>query len=148
MVSNLIGQGKANRIGVPIRKAIFFGFLVTAPILVLVVFRPEWVLSLFTFDATTIAVSVPSLLAVAVAIFLAIPGDVLVQAVYGTADTKATFGIELVLTVVLLVYVYVVALQLGLPLHFIWAAEILAWIIRTTLGYVWLKSQAWRRLEV
>ena len=147
-VSNLIGQGKANRIGVPIRKAIGLGFLVTTPILVLVAFGPEWVLSLFTTDAMTIAASVPSLLVVAGAILLAIPGDMLVQAVYGTADTKATFGIELVLSSILVVYVWIAALQLGLPLHYVWAAEVLGWAIRSVLGYYWLKSQAWRRLEV
>lgn len=148
MVSNLIGQGKANRIGVPIRKAIVLGSVVTAPILVLVALGPEWVLSLFTTDATTIAASVASLLVVAGAILLAIPGDMLVQAVYGTADTKATFGIELVLSVVLVAYVYVMALRLGFPLHYIWAAEVVGWAIRIALGYFWLRSQAWRRLSV
>lgn len=148
LVGNLIGRGKANQIGVPIRKGISLGFTVTTPLLIVAVVAPEWVLSLFTSDESVVAAAVPSLLVVVAAILVAIPGENLLAGVYGTADTKATFGIELMVSTVALTYAYLTALQLDLALHIIWSVEILGWAISSIVAYLWLRSEAWRRVSL
>lgn len=148
MVGNLIGQGRSAKIGLLIRKAMTLTFVVALPCVVLALLQPERVLSIFTTDRLTITSSISSLMVVAVAILLAAAGDNLLNALVGTGDTKATFAIEVVVTVVVLIWAYWAAVKLGLPLQYVWMTLIIEWLVRGTTSYALLRGQFWKRLRI
>jgi Na+-driven multidrug efflux pump len=70
------------------------------------------------------------------------------NAVVGTGDTPATLVIEIIMTLCILAFAYVVALRLGLPLETVWLAEVVGWSLCLVLSSAWLRSRRWQRLLV
>lgn len=148
MVSNLIGQGKARRIGPLLRKTISLGALVVLPLLAIAALLPEFVLSVFSSDPTLIQTGVASLRVVLVATGIIVVAEMFASAVEGTGDTTATLMIEIIFAVSSLTYAYVTAILLGLSLEWVWMGEIVGWLLVLALSYFWLKKGYWKRLEI
>jgi putative MATE family efflux protein len=146
MVSNLIGQDRSNTIGVLMRRAITMSYAATLPILIVAFFWPKELLSLFTPTPEIIDISVNGLRVVALAVLIAVPGEMTLSAVIGTGDTTATFAIEVVGTVVALVVAYCAAFVFDMSLEHIWMSVPAAWIVALVLSVYWLRSCRWRRL--
>jgi Na+-driven multidrug efflux pump len=107
----------------------------------LAVLAPEKVVSVFTDDQAIIAGAAPSLRVLAVTMVLVVPAEVWSAAVAGTGATYAAFGIELVLTVALLVSTYVAAVTLGLPLAYEWASVGVSALVALVMSHWWLASR-------
>lgn len=148
MVSNLIGQGKATRIGPLLRRTVYLGALVVLPVLGVAAIAPEYLLSVFSGDPSLIQDGVASLRVVLVATAIIIVAEIFASAVAGTGDTTATLVIEVIFAVSSLAYAYVTAIVLGLNLEWVWMGEIVGWSIVLALSYFWLKKGYWRRLEI
>jgi putative MATE family efflux protein len=148
MVSKLIGEGKAERIGHLMREVISPAYMVTLPFMAIGFFFPDFVLSLVTSDPEMIAASRASLRVVSLGMLVVIPAEIWFVAVTGTGDTRATFAIEIVLTVATLAVSYVSALVLGLGLEYVWMSVPLASLACLALSYGWVRVGYWKRLEI
>jgi len=148
MVSRFVGRGREGRIGRLLRSATGGALLVTGPFLVLALLAPEWVVAAFSPSAELLSDSNASLRVVALAMLVVIPGHMWFTAVGGTGDTTAALGIELVLTLTTVALAYVAVVQLASPLAVVWLALPLGWLVCLAISYRWMKSGAWRRLEV
>jgi len=118
------------------------------PFLVAAVCAPRWFFALFAPEWGLFANGGASLRVVALAMLVAIPGEMWFGAVLGTGDTLAALGIEFAITVTMLGVAYVTAIPLGWPVAGIWLSLPIAWAVCLFISYWWMKSRIWQRLEI
>ncbi len=148
MTSNLLGQGRPQAIGALVRRTIVLGYVAVLPLLVLSLLFPDWVLGLFTPDAALLSEATGPLLAVALAMLLAVPGETFYAAVAGTGDTAAILAIQVLVSASVLVSAYLAAFVFALPLSYVWLAEAVGWGVCLVAARAWLHGGHWRGLDV
>jgi multidrug resistance protein, MATE family len=148
LVSRLIGQGQQDRIGPLMRRSVGFAYLVTAPLLVLVVLFPETVLSIFTSDQDAVEGARTTVRVAALALTIVIPAQLWRGALNGTGDADAAFVVELLWSVVMLAITALVALQLDLRLEYVWLAVPAAALVALAASYGYVRSGRWRRSPI
>jgi len=148
MVSNLIGQLRAEGIGGLLRRTTSLGLLAVVPLLVLPVFFPELVLSLFTTDPDTIAGCIGGLRVIALGMLIVIPAEMVGNAVAGTGDTPVVLWMEIAMTTTILVFTAVAGLALHLPLGILWMSEVAGSLVSLVISWAWLRSGRWSRLSI
>lgn len=148
MVSRFVGRNQPERIGTLLHDAIRGALLVTAPFLLLALCIPRWFFSVFASEWGSLGNGGASLRVVALAMLVAIPGEMWFGAVLGTGDTLAALGIEFVLTVTMLGIAYLTAIPLGWPIEWVWLSLPIAWAVCLFISYWWMKSQIWKRVQV
>ena len=148
LVSRFVGRNQPERIGVLLRDAIRGALLVTAPFLLLALCIPHWIFGVLTSEWALLGNGGASLRVVALAMLVAIPGEMWFGAVLGTGDTLAALGIEFMLTVTMLGFTYLAAIPLGWPAEWIWLSLPIAWAVVLFISYWWMKSRIWQRLQI
>lgn len=147
MVSNVIGSGHAERLRSVVRRTIRTTFAITAPVLVVSILAPDWVLSLFSADGIPIDGAATALRIVAAAMLVLIPAELWMAALVGTGDVDAAFVIELVTSAVIVMGA-VAAAALELPLPYLWLALPAAGAIALALSHARLRTERWRASPV
>jgi len=148
MVSRYIGRNRAHRIGELLRSTTGGAILATLPFLALALAAPGWVTAAFAPGADLLGQSNASLRVVALAMLVGIPAQMWLTAVEGTGDTAAAFGIEVVLTIVMVALTWLAAVHFRWPLAVIWLAVPATKLVCLAASYGWMKSGIWKRLEV
>ncbi len=148
MVSRYIGKNRVNRIGQLLRNAIGGAVLATIPLIGLALLVPQWLVTTLSPEPDLLAQSNVSLRLVALSMLIAIPGELWLTAVVGTGDTVASLGIEAVLTLVMVGFTYIAAIQMAWPVEVVWLTVPITWIVQLAISYGWMKSGIWRRLEL
>ena len=148
MVSRYIGKNRGNRIGEILRSATGGAILATLPFIILALFAPQWLVTVFAPGEELLTASNASLRVVAIAMLIAIPAEMWFTAVEGTGDTMAALGIDLLLTTVMLGATYFAAIYFAWPIAAIWLAVPITWLVCLGASYGWMKSGIWKRLEV
>jgi putative MATE family efflux protein len=148
MTSNLIGQKKIHHLGLLIRRTTILSYVAIFPMLLLTLLFPEYILAVFTTDADMIAGSIGSLGVIALAILIAVPGEIFYSTLVGTGDTRIIFTIQMIITFFTLSFAYIAALVLALELEYIWLAEVFGWLVCLLLSWLWFRSGIWQRLDI
>jgi Na+-driven multidrug efflux pump len=147
MVSRFVGRSRPHRIGGVVHETIGGAMLATVPFIAAALLLPELVLAPFSPGSDLLAQSSASLRVVALAMLIAIPGEMWFVAVSGTGDTVASLGIELVATVTMLGITYFSAIYLAWPVAMVWLSLPLYWLVCLPISYGWVKSGIWKRLN-
>lgn len=148
MVSNLIGQQRVQHLTLLIRRTIILSYAIVFPMLLLTLIFPEYILAVFTTDAKMISDSINSLSVIALAILVAVPGEAFYATIAGTGDTRAILIIQIIITIITLIFAYVAAFVLELGLEYIWLAEVPGWLVCLLLSWLWFRSGLWQRLDI
>ncbi len=148
MVSRFVGGNRPHRIGRLLRATTNGAVLATIPLILVALIFPQWILAVFAPGSELLAQSTSSLRVVALAMLIAIPGEMWFTAVVGTGDTAAALGIEFVLTLVIIAMTWFAAVHLAWPLALVWLSVPIGWILCLAMSYGWIKSGIWKRLEV
>ncbi|HZN39913.1 MAG TPA: MATE family efflux transporter [Planctomycetota bacterium] len=148
MVSRYVGRNRTDRIGRMLRSATGGAILATVPFLLLALLAPHWLTALFSPGSELLAESQTSMRVIALTMLVAIPAHMWLTAVEGTGDTAAALGIECVLTLTMLGLTWCAAIELAWPLAVVWCALPLSLLVSLTISYCWMRSGAWRRLEL
>jgi MATE family multidrug resistance protein len=104
--------------------------------------------SIFTTDPDLLSMSVASLRIVALGFVFVVPADILFNAVVGTGDTTATLAIEVAATVGFLGLASAFVFALGLPLAWVWAAEVAGLLMFLAPSWIWPRGGRWVRSTV
>ena len=120
----------------------------TVPSLILAVCVPRWFFAVFAPEWGLFANGRASLRVVALAMLVAIPGEMWFGAVLGTGDTLAALGIEFVLTATMLGIAYLTAMPLGWPVEWVWLSLPIAWAVVLFISYLWMRSRMWQRVHI
>jgi putative MATE family efflux protein len=148
MVSRFVGGNRSHRIGGVLKHAIGGALVATVPFIVAALVVPEWFVAVFSPGSDLLGQTSASLRVVALAMLIAIPGEMWFVAVLGTGDTSASLGIEFLLTLTMLGLTYFGAIHMAWPVSLVWLSLPIAWLVCLMISYGWMRSGMWKRLEI
>jgi multidrug resistance protein, MATE family len=144
IISNLIGQGRAEEIFDIIRRMSIISFTGMFVFVSVLNIYPSLFLDLFGQGDDFVSSGVGPLRVVSLAMLVLCIGVIWLNAVVATGKTKMVFYIELVGIISYLVYVWLVTEKLGLGLEVAWMSEWVYWGIMFLLSYLYLKRGKWQ----
>lgn len=144
MVSNIIGQGKADQVpellGRIIRLSLGFAIVVSAALNMF----PHVLLGIYAQGPDFIAAAIPVIRVVTVAMLFMSFGVIWLNAVTGTGNSRVTFLIELLAIILYCIYIYVVNEVLFLPITYGWMSEWLYWLSLFIPSWLYIRSGKWK----
>jgi len=148
LVSRFVGRNRSHRISGVLKCAIRGALVATVPFIVAALVVPEWFVAVFSPGSDLLAQTNASLRVVALAMLIAIPGEMWFVAVLGTGDTAASLVIEIALTLTMIGAAYFGAIHMAWPAPLVWLSLPIMWLVGLTISYGWMKSGIWKRLEI
>ncbi len=148
LVSNMIGAGLTEQVLKTTHKIMKIAILTVAPFLVFTFIFPSLFAHIYTDDAGLMLASLPVIKVVAVAVAFFTLGNIIVNAVSGTGNTKTALAIEIVTLFFYISYVYLTAIVFPQPVHIVWMSEFVYWSIISMLGYLYLWKGKWREKQI
>jgi Na+-driven multidrug efflux pump len=145
MVSNIIGQGKKDKVIYVINKIMKLSILFTLSLCLIINLLPGIFLSIYSKDPTFVTDSIPVLRTVTIGIALMSIATVWLNAVTGTANTKINLAIEIVTIGLYCIYIWLVLNVFDLGLIWAWASEILYWGVLFILSFFYIRSGRWKK---
>lgn len=145
LVSNLIGQGREDRVmPVTIRLA-NWNLLLTGSLCLLLNLWPHAALSIYGQGEAFVTAAIPVLRVVTVAMALMAVTVVWMNAVTGTGNTRINLYTEVAAMVAYCVHVWLVLQTWKLPVAWGWAGEWLYWIVLLAPSFLYMRSGRWMR---
>ena len=144
IISNLIGQGRADEIFYVIRKMCFLCFGGMLILFFALNLFPTAFLHLFGQDLAFESIGIGPVRVVSVALLILCIGVIWLNAVIATGNTKTVFWLEFTGIILYLSYIYVVIEVLHLPISVAWMSEWLYWTVMYILSFLYLKYGKWR----
>jgi len=145
MVSNIIGQGKKDKVIFLIKKITRLSFLFTATICLFMNLFPEVVLSLYGRGDDFIDDAIPVMRIVTVGVLFMSVATVWLNGVTGTGNTRINLAIEIITIVLYSIYIYLVLQVWNLSLAWAWTSELLYWFVLFVLSFMYLRSGRWTK---
>ena len=144
MVSNIIGQGKKDKVHTLILKIIRLSTGIAFIIGILINLFPQLLLSVFGQDENFIQNAIPVVRVITVAMLLMSFSAVWLNAVTGTGNSRITFLIELVTIILYCIYIYLVLEKYFLSITYGWMSEWLYWISLFIFSWIYMRSGRWK----
>lgn len=144
MVSNVIGQGKHDKVYALILKIITISTGGALLICTLINLFPQVLLSVFGQDETFTQHAIPVVRVLTFAVVLMSFSSICLNAVTGTGNSRITLLIEIITIVLYCLYIYVVLEKLFLPITYGWMSEWLYWISIFIFSWLYIRSGKWK----
>jgi len=148
MVSNIIGQGKKDKVIGLIKKISKLSFGFTIVLCTLANIFPALFLSIYGRDAGFIQEAIPVIRIVTAGMLVMSFATVWLNAVTGTANTRVNLGIEVVAILVYTIYIYLILKVWNLSLVWAWGSEMLYWGTLFILSFLYIRSGRWRKKSI
>jgi multidrug resistance protein, MATE family len=148
MVSNIIGQGRADEVIQLIKRIAFISFSISATIFIILNIWPEFFLSFYGQSEEFIAEGIEVVRIVSVALLMMSFSTVWLNAVTGTGNTVVNLVIELITITVYSIYVYVVLEILNMPITWGWASEWVYWACMFGMAFFYIRSGKWQSKKI
>lgn len=148
MVSNIIGQGRPDKVIFLIKRITLLSACVSTTFCILINLFPEVLLSVFGQTEDFLHEATPVIRVVSSALILMSFGTVWINGVTGTGNSKVNLGIELITLFFYSVYVYLTLEVYNFPIFIGWMSEWLYWTFLFTLSFLYLKSGRWKKLKI
>ncbi len=144
MVSNIIGQGKKEQVGLLIWRIVKISMSFSVILAVLINLFPGVLLSIYGQDEAFTAAAIPVVRVVTIAMVLMSFSVVWMNAVTGTGNSRITFLIEFITIVLYSIYVYLVLEKYNLSLAVGWMSEWLYWLSLFFFSFLYMRSGKWK----
>lgn len=148
MVSNVIGQGKQNRVTGLIMKIAKLSFLYALGVCILLLLFSRPFLSIYGGSPELIELSIPSLRVIVVATLIMALSTVMFNGVVGTGNTRTNLIIEISCVLTYLVYCYFVIERHRLGLAWAWGSEFVYWTALFIASFFYLRSGKWKGKDI
>ncbi len=144
MVSNLIGQGKQDKVLPLVKLLIKLSLGVTGIFVLLLNLAPGILMRAYGQDETFIAAAIPVARIISVGLLIMSVGTVLMNAVVGTGNSKFNLLTELLAISIYVIYVYVVLEVFNLNIIIGWMSEWLYWTCLLLPSLWYMRSMRWK----
>lgn len=144
MVSNIIGQGKQDKVIFLIKKISKLSILFTATLCLLLNLFPDIFLQLYGRDEGFASETIPVMRMVSSGLLVMSLATVWLNSVTGTGNTRINLGIEIIAIALYSIYIYLVLAVWNLSLVWAWSSELLYWSSIFLLSYFYIRSGKWR----
>lgn len=148
MVSNIIGQGKKDKVVLLIGKIVRISLTFSFSVCLLLNLFPGLFLSVYGQNQDFISHAIPVVRVVSGAMMLMSFGTVWLNAVTGTGNSKVTFLIEAITIILYCLYVYLVLEKFKLNITIGWMSEWLYWLGMFSLSYWYIRSGKWKSKNI
>jgi Na+-driven multidrug efflux pump len=144
MVSNIIGQGKKDKVLALVKKIMLMSLSFTTILCIIINLFPDLFLQVYVQADGFTAEAIPVIRMVTVGILAMSIATVWLNAVTGSGNSKMNLYIEVVAIILYTTYIYLVLNVWKLSLVWAWSSELLYWSIVFTLSFIYMKSGKWR----
>lgn len=148
LVSNLIGQGRANELWVLIKRLIILSVSISLGLALLNLIDPYILLSVFTSDQGLMDDTLPIIHVITLTLLFFAIGGVLLSTVSGTGRTMATLIIEVVTLSFYLIYTYALVHWYHCSLAMAWTSEAVYFVLLAALSLLYIRFGRWRPEKV
>jgi Na+-driven multidrug efflux pump len=144
MVSNIIGQGRQEKVLFLVKKVSLLSFGFTLSLCLLINLFPGIFLSIYGRDEGFVSDAIPVIRVVTLGMLVMSFATVWLNAVTGTGNTKVNLAIEIIVIGLYLLYVWLVMERWHLSLTWAWASELVYWGGLFMLSWLYLQSGRWK----
>ena len=144
MVSNIIGQGRAEEVMPLIGRIVKLSLTISAVTFVVLNVFPEIFLSFYGQGEEFISEAIPVVRIVSLALMMMSIGTIWLNAVTGTGNSQVNLLIEFITIIIYCAYVYLVLEYWNLPITWGWGSEWVYWISMFSMAFVYMKSGRWK----
>lgn len=144
MVSNIIGQGRQDEVGILVKKIIRLSFSTVFIVVLVLNLFPETFLSLFGQGPSFVDAGTPVLRVVTSALLLSCIATILLNTVTASGNTRITFMIEVGAILSYCLYIYLTLEYFQLSLAIGWMSEWLYWLCLLIPSLLYLRSNQWK----
>lgn len=148
MVSNVIGQGKKDKVFGLIKKIMWLSLGFTAFLCALVNLFPDIFFSIYSQRNDFTRDGIPIIRIVSVGLLFMSVATIWLNAVTGTGNTRVNLLIEIAAIALYSVYVFLVMRVWNCSLVWAWGSEIIYWVTLFTLSFLYLRSGRWRHKRI
>jgi len=144
MVSNVIGQGKHDKVEPLLVKIVSISTAVTFVVCLLINLFPRVLLSVFGQNESFIEHAIPVVRVLTMAMMIMSFSTVYLNAVTGTGNSRVTMLIEIITITLYSVYIWLVLEKFFLPITYGWMSEWLYWISLFIFSWLYIRSGRWK----
>jgi len=145
MVSNIIGQGRHDKVQHLIRSIVRLSTGMAIVVFFILNLVPQLFLSIYGQSSEFITQGIPVVRVISVAMVLMSYSVVWINAVTGTGNTKVSLLIEAVTIVLYCIYVYLVLEKFKLGITYGWMSEFLYWTSLFLPSFIYIRSGRWKK---
>lgn len=144
MVSNLMGQRREDKVIEAINRIMLWSFLFCCVMCLIVNIFPTQFFALFGQGPAFVALGIPVLRVVSVALLIMSIANIWLNGVTGTGKTRVNLAIEVVAIIIYFVYTWYFMKVNYISLSWAWSNELVYWSCLFILSFAFLKSGKWK----
>lgn len=148
MVSNIIGQGRQDKVLELIRKIVWLSTGTAITVCILLNIFPQAFLSVFGQGEAFVQEAIPVVRIVSLALVIMSFGTVWLNSVTGTGNTRINLLIEILAITVYSIYAWVVLEKLNMHITYGWMSEWLYWSIMFICSFAYMRSSKWKNKKI
>jgi len=148
MVSNIIGQGKQERVIELVKKIMLWSVGFAVFVCTLLNLFPHRFLSVYGQGEDFISTAIPVMRIVSVALVFMSVSVIWLNAVTGTGNTKVNLYSEIAAIILYCLYVFIVLEKLQLSIEWGWASEMLYWTTLFIPSFIYMRSGRWKKQKL
>jgi Na+-driven multidrug efflux pump len=148
LVSNIIGEGRANEVLRLVKMVSLMCLAFTIALMPLNFLFPEYIISIYTNDLSLIKEAIPVLYVITGAMILFSIAYISFSAVTGTGKTQKTLIIEITSISLYLTGAYLLGVKFDLPLYLVWCSEFIYFGFMGSLSILYLRYGNWKTATI
>ena len=147
LTSRIIGAGHADEVMTTLFKIIFNCILCCIPLILVCVFFPTAVMSIYTDDMTLANAAIPSIFVICGAIIFQALGAVSFEAVSGTGKTNAALWLEFGILLLYIAYIWMLT-NITTHVEWVWTCEYIYGGLLAIVSILYIKFANWKKLKI
>ena len=147
LTSRIIGAGHADEVLKTVFRIIFNCILCCIPLVLVCVFFPTAVMSIYTEDMALANAATPSIYVICGAIIFQAIGAVAFESVSGTGNTNAALWLEFGILLLYIVYVWVLT-NITTHVEWVWTCEYIYGGLIAIVSIIYIKFANWQKLRL
>lgn len=147
LTSNLIGAGHIESVRPMQNRVVRMGFVVLAPLIAVIGFFPDAVMSIFTNDAALKSTARGALYVMLSSYIFTIPAQILFHSVSGTGNTRTALVIEATALFIYCIYIGIAIFHFRVSLPYCWLSEHVYAVFALIFSFIYLKFGNWQKKQ-
>ena len=147
LTSRIIGAGHADEVLATLFKIVLNCILCCIPLILVCIFFPTSVMSIYTDDMMLAGAAIPSIYVICGAIIFQAIGAVIFEAVSGTGKTNAALWLEFGILLLYIAYIWMLT-NLTTKVEWVWTCEYLYGGLIGLVSILYIKFANWKKLKI
>lgn len=148
LTSRLIGQGMSDQVLPTIWKVVRMSFLISAPVVLMVILFPQLCLGVYTDNQDIIAAAVPIVYQICFTVYAFALAMAFFEAISGTGYTQFALYLEAFVLILYVLAIWFFAKGIGASLWWVWFSEVIYSVSLAVLSILFMRYYKWNRRKV